>query len=440
MALETHPAFNGESKTPHAGGGFESSKETKRRRRRERRPERERSHERTHAPLEPLTIWVRSDPNRLQHPEAEDKEKREKQKDQAPEVPSQKPEAKKEEKKQHTKPVEAAAVAKESKKELEPRKEPKQPSFAADPRAEGVIPTPEKPKPTQPKAEATERPTENAPAFQELPRLDIRPRHFYTEPEVRQPNATEVEHDMLPAAKLEGGNEQPPKQPVPEQQSAPQPAPKSERLPQTGAQLQELAERNAKRAAELFEKNQEAPELPAPQKAPRPVEQNEHVRAITGGHETDIHMDPREILEVADSIRVEGVTLADMFHAERIDEEGLRRIIGEFLKGQRIEKVISEEVLRQQMRFERDPQLRQVPVNAMQGAPTRTQTSGEVRQRKTFNKQNMRRQADRIADRLAGGIDRAVETAENNPNAFKTIGGILAVVVYFVILILIIRS
>jgi hypothetical protein len=52
----------------------------------------------------------------------------------------------------------------------------------------------------------------------------------------------------------------------------------------------------------------------------------------------------------------------------------------------------------------------------------------------------MRRQADRIADRLAEGIDRAVETAENNPNIAKTVGGVLAVIAYFVVLILIIRS
>lgn len=440
MALETHPAFNGESKTPHAGGGFETSKETKRRRRRERRPERERSHERTHVPLEPLTIWVRTDPNRLQHPEDDRKEKQEKQKDQAREIQKQKSEAKKEEKKQPSKPVETADEATVPQKEQELRKESPANTLAPDPRTEGVIPTPAAPKPEQPKPEAAPQAAEEMPVFQELPRLDIRPRHFYTEPEVRQPNATETEHDILPAAKAEESKETSPKQPVAEQQPAPQPAPRSEGLPQTGAQLQELAERNAKRAAELYEKNQEAPELPAPQRAPQPAEQNEHVRAITGGHETEIRMDPRELLEVADSIRVEGVSLADMFHAERIDEEGLRRIIGEFLKGQRIEKTISEEVLRQQMRFERDPQMRKVPVSAMQDAPTRSQASAEGRQRKTFNKQNMRRQADRIADRLAGGIDRVVENAENNPNIFKTVGGVLAVVVYFVILILIIRS
>lgn len=440
MALETHPAFNGESKTPHAGGGFESSKETKRRRRRERRPERVRSHERAqHAPLEPLTIWVRSDPNRLQHPDEDRKEKQEKQKDQVHETRSQKQEADKEAKKQPSKSVKVASVVDGPVKEQEPRKESQANNLATDPRAEVVIPTPEAPK--KPKTEYSQQPVEDTQAFQELPRLDIRPRHFYTEPEVRQPDTTETTHDMLPAAKPEVSKEASTKQPTQEQQQTSQTAPTSEALPQTGAQLQELAERNAKRAAELFEKNQESPELPAPHKESQTSELNEHVRAITGGnYEADIMMGRNELLEVGESIRVEGVSVTEMYRAERIDEEGLKRIIVEFLRGERIEKIISEEVLRQQMRFERDPQLRQIPVNALQNTSTRSQTPTNGRQRKAFNAQNMRRQADRIADRLAGGIDRAVETAENNPNAFKTVGGILAVIIYFVILILIIRS
>lgn len=437
MVLESHPAFNGESKTHHAGGGFETPKETKRRRRRERRPERDRSQERAHAPLEPLTIWVRSDPNRLQHPDEPRKEKPEEQKAHIHESRDQKAETKKTEKKQPNKHPEETAIVKEPKKELEPPAA----ALAPDPRMEGAIPAPAVPKPERQKPEPKQQAAEDMPAFQELPRLDIRPRHFYTEPEVRQPHTTETEHDILPAAQPEGSKAEPPKQPDTEKQPAPQPAPKSETLPQTGAQLQELAERNARRAAELLEKNQEAPELPAPQKAPQPAELNEHVRAISGErYEADIQMGRDELLEVGDSIRIEGVSVSEMYRGERIDDEGLRRIIVEFLRGQRIEKIISEEVLRQQMRFERDPQLRQLPVTSAQDGATRSQAAASAKQRKAFNTQNMRRQADRIADRLAGGIDRAVETAENNPNAFKTIGGILAVIVYFVILILIIRS
>lgn len=286
----------------------------------------------------------------------------------------------------------------------------------------------------------------NMPVFQELPRLDIRPRHFYTEPEVRQPNATETEHDILPAATIAG---EAPAQPKTEEKPSEQPATPAEKL-------QELAQQAAKRAHELQEKNQltvekdpepeaeKEPALPKPlEKQPARAEMNEHVRAIAGNkyEKMDIRMDLSELLDVAESIRLEGVSVAEMFRAERIDDEGLRRIITEFLRGERIEKSISEEILRQQLKYERDPQMRQVPLTAMQDTQAQhTQAQRPSRARRGSRTQSMRHQADRIADRLAGGIDRAVEATENNPNAAKTIGGVLAVIVYFVILILIIRS
>lgn len=438
MEKESHPAFTGESKAPQAGDGFETTKESRRKKRRERRNDRARQHERAHAALEPLTIWVRTDPNRLQHPERETETKHEQEK--APE-PEKQPERKAEVKPQ--KP--------EAKTDVKPPKIEKAPEKVEQPKPieeeERKIPAPEAPNPkAPPKSEAAPEPMNNMPVFQELPRLDIRPRHFYTEPEVRQPNTTETEHDILPAATMAGET---PAQPESEEKPSEQPATPAEKL-------QELAQQAAKRAQELQEKNQltvekelepeaeKEPALPKPlEKQPARAEMNEHVRAIAGNkyEKTDIRMDLSELLDVAESIRLEGVSVAEMFRAERIDDEGLRRIITEFLRGERIEKSISEEILRQQLKYERDPQMRQVPLTAMQDTQAQhAQAQRPSRVRRGSRTQSMRHQADRIADRLAGGIDRAVEATENNPNAAKTIGGVLAVIVYFVILILIIRS
>ena len=438
MVMESHPAFNGESRAPHAGGGFETSKESRRRKRKDRRNDRERQHERAHAALEPLTIWVRSDPNRLQHPERADEKKEAKEKAPEPEKREQKIEA------EPKRPV-IKVEAKPPKKEKAPEKVDQPEKIEEE---ERKIPAPETPKPqAQPKPEVAPDPMNNMPVFQELPRLDIRPRHFYTEPEVRQPNTTEIEHDILPAANIAGeapAQPQTPEQPVAQSSSSP------------AEKLQELAEQAARRAHELQQKNQstveaepepeQEPTLPKPQeRQPSRVEMNEHVRAIAGNkyeqYETDISMDLSELLDVAESIRLEGVSVAEMYRAERIDDEGLRRIITEFLRGQHIDKIISEEILRQQLRYERDPQMRQVPLTAMQDSQAQhSQVYQPAQPRRVKRTQSMRHQADRIADRLAGGIDRAVEATENNPNAAKTIGGILAVIVYFVILILIIRS
>ena len=288
---------------------------------------------------------------------------------------------------------------------------------------------------------------EDMPAQQALPRLDIRPRHFYTEPEVRQPHGAEEEHDILPSTTKREEQASQPETPPAAEHAKPEPA---ERFARAGEQLQEIAEQKAQRAAELERKHQITEE--AQEEAHEKVqaerheseprhEINESMSAVVeGAFESNTRMGHEELLALGESIRIEDVSIAEMFLAGRLDEEGLRRIVVEFLRGQRIEKTVAEEVLRQQMRYERDPQLRQVPVAIHDEAVKRAHSSMDGQQRRVFSTRNVRRQADRIADSLAEGIDRAVEAAENNPNLAKTVGGTLAVIIYFVVLILIIRS
>ena len=385
-------------------------------------------HERAHAALEPLTIWVRSDPNHLQRPEKENKEKPKA--EAKPEKSETAPEKKRN-------PVKADARPKAY--ERAPASVVPPEELLANIGPEVTMPAPKVPRPNaEVKPYATPERTSAMPVYQELPRLDIRPRHFYTEPEVRQPNQTEIEHDILPPLIPLGETHAP-------EQSAPKPEQAVEEQPLTPAmQLHELAAQKAKRAEGLEMKHQdiEAPELPEIKPAAPTAEVSEHVRAITDGEfETNTSMGMDELLEVAESVRIDGVSIAEMFRAERIDEEGLHRIISDFLRGRRIERAVAEEVLRQQMRFERDPQLRQIPLSATRDeAMAFAQANQREMQRRVFNAQTMRRQADKIADRLAVGIDRTVEAAENNPNIAKTVGTIVAVIAYFVVLILIIRS
>lgn len=426
MTMELHPAIDGESKSPRTGGGFEASKESKKRRQKEQR-----AHERAHAALEPLTIWVRTEPNRLQYPDEPTKKVAEKPNatvrvksapkvEISPKMPSPKLEA-------NTREVNVEPTSVAHEQEIIKQ-------VAAEEAA--TIPEPEMPKSTPPKSEAVTPFTQEMPEFQDLPRLDIRPRHFYTEPELRQPGTTEVEHDILPSIT-----------PKEESKSAEIPAaPKLDNEMTTKSlspaeQLQELAEQKARRAEELERKNLDEPVLPEIQPEKPKAELNEHVRAMSELKlESDISMKLNELLIVAESIHVDGVSISEMFHAERIDEEGLRRIISDFLRGNRIEQVVADEILRQQLRFERDPQLRQIPLTTMRDDANELAQVDRSQQRKVFNKQTVRRQADRIADRLADGIDRTVEAAENNPNMFKTFGTIVAVIAYFIVLILIIRS
>lgn len=437
MTMESHPAIDGDTKSPHTGGEFETSKESKKRHKKSRRADRERIHERAHAALEPLTIWVRTDPNHLQHPEepakeiAENPKKAEREKP-APKVEAEpmRPELKSEQRRNESK-----AEPKPVKQEQPVVKQVKVEDLV--PKVEAVsMPEPEVPKPREPESPFRQE----MPEFQNLPRLEIKPRHFYTEPEVRQPGELEAAHDILPHLT---GQEKPK---AAEAKPAEEPVSKTETIQREQSyspaeQLQQLAEQKARRAEELERKDLGGPELPETLPAKPNAEVNEHVRAITDGKfESNISMELDQLLEVADSVRMEGVSVTEMFKAERIDEEGLRRIVANFLRGQRIERIVADEILRQQLKFERDPQMRQIPLSAVQNGPTSPmQTTVRVQPRK-FTTQTMRRQADRIADRLAVGIDRTVEAAENNPNMLKTFGTIVAVIAYFVVLILIIRS
>lgn len=439
MTMESRPAVDGEPRSPRAGGEFETSKEARKRRRKDRRADKERAHERAHAALEPLTIWVRTDPNRLQHPDQPAKEIAEKPKVEVREKPAMKvePKPRKQEVRVEQRKVEVKAEVNPVRQERAQVKEVRAEDLM--PKAEDVVAIPEleAPKANAPKPEGTMQPSaQEMPLFQDLPRLEIRPRHFYTEPEVRHPSTTEVEHDILPS--LNGPGENKPA----ETQSAPNTEiVNADKMPSPAERLQELAAQKARRAEELEQKNLDEPELPETQQIRPRAEMNEHVRAITGEKlESNISMELDELLDIAESVRIEGVSVAEMFRVERIDEEGLRRIISEFLRGQRIESVVTDEILRQQMRFERDPQLRQIPLTATQDVPTSQAEPVRGQQRKGFTTKTMRHQADRIADRLAEGIDRTVEAAENNPNIFKTFGTIVAVIAYFVILVLIIRS
>lgn len=435
MSIESQPSVNGESKSSQSGGGFETSKESNRRRRKERRADRERAHERAHAALEPLTIWVRSDPNHLQHSGQPQVESADKPKGSYTERVERKNETKisKQERVQASKKRDVETTIQPVKQEQIHLQEIDRPAKVAAPKieAEITIPVPEESRSNNVKDSVIEpSPHKDLPVFQELPRLDIRPRHFYTEPEVRQPNQALAEHDILPPTGLSGD-----RQPVLHSEQT-----NAEMATTTGKQLQELAEQKTKRAEELERKNLESQELLQINAPSASAEINEHVRAITGEQpEADSSMGMDELLIVGDSIRIEGVSISEMFRAERIDEEGLRRIVADFLRGQRIEKIVTEEVLRLQMRFERDPQLRQIPITAMQDSQA-SRIDEANQQRRVFNTKTMRRQADRIADRLAERIDRTVEAAENNPNIAKTVGTVVAVIAYFVVLILIIRS
>jgi len=439
MTVESHLPLGGETESQQDETEFEPAK-PRRKSRRERRPERTRVHE--HVPvLGPHTIWTREDPNHLQPLETDIP---------APEHASAAPntvvaahgELKTAKSAEHThdhgRKEHAVEASRDTKPVSKKQHEEKVRSEAPAPDITSIIP-PETTMPAPQKRESAARKDPQPESLaellklQELPKLNIQRRNFYTEPEVRQPNATETEHDILPSTRQEG---QPADSIANQEQMQPAAGEASGSIEylHTGEQLQHRAEETARRAAELADKDAQrrttaAPEMPSAMEGRR-----------SAANEIDVHLGQADLLVLGDSIRVDGISVSEMFRAGRLDEDGLRRIVAAFLRGYDAQRIVAEEVLRVQMKFERDPQLRSTRVAGRPDTAKRSTSRARTQAKKVLDPKRAMYHADHLADRLASGLDRIAESAEGQPNIGKTIGITLAVIIYFIILILIIKS
>ena len=65
-----------------------------------------------------------------------------------------------------------------------------------------------------------------------------------------------------------------------------------------------------------------------------------------------------ELLQTAKKINLGGDSLSELLGLGRIDEAGLRRIVGEFLTGGDVQAALKRELQQREMAYERDPRLR----------------------------------------------------------------------------------
>jgi ElaB/YqjD/DUF883 family membrane-anchored ribosome-binding protein len=149
-----------------------------------------------------------------------------------------------------------------------------------------------------------------------------------------------------------------------------------------------------------------------------------------------------ELLDLARSIRVDGVSVYEMFTAKRIDEEGLRKIIVAYLRGENLRQLIAGEVIRQQMKFERDPQLRDTPVNTAKAnkpdKPGRTKRAASKIKNKTkslLDSDRTKDRTERMAEFTQELLEKSHEFMHENPNAGRTLSIAAIVVIYVTILV-----
>lgn len=144
-------------------------------------------------------------------------------------------------------------------------------------------------------------------------------------------------------------------------------------------------------------------------------------------------MDRAKLLELAGPISIDGVSVRDMFMVGRIDEVGLRRIVTELIRGGNVNEVVSRELLRQQMRFERDPQLRDTPINP--GLARRT--AGRVKRsaQSLLDPERGKDHGERFVELTQAGVDKMHELFQDTAHTERTLSIAAIVVLYLTILI-----
>ena len=66
-----------------------------------------------------------------------------------------------------------------------------------------------------------------------------------------------------------------------------------------------------------------------------------------------------ELSQAAEKIRVDGVSLKELRDTNRLDENALRRVVTEFVEGGSVRAALGKELLEKELRYERDPKMRQ---------------------------------------------------------------------------------
>jgi hypothetical protein len=84
----------------------------------------------------------------------------------------------------------------------------------------------------------------------------------------------------------------------------------------------------------------------------------------------------QELMQTAEKVQVEGTTLREMSELGRLDEPGLRRVVGEFLKGGDVTRAVSKEIKEKELQYEQDPNLRHR--HEGEGDPRAAQAGGMI--------------------------------------------------------------
>ncbi len=92
-------------------------------------------------------------------------------------------------------------------------------------------------------------------------------------------------------------------------------------------------------------------------KAERPDRHQEAAGQKLNDRQVDT-MSRAELLKLSEKVRVEGTDLRRVYETHLIGEQGLRRLVGEYMRGGDVQRLLRSELSEHERDFERDPILR----------------------------------------------------------------------------------
>jgi hypothetical protein len=167
-----------------------------------------------------------------------------------------------------------------------------------------------------------------------------------------------------------------------------------------------------------------------------------HTESVTGkaaipeiGY-VDDSLEYSRLLDLAESIRIDGVSVHEMYSARRIDEAGLRRIVAEYLRGGDLRDIITSEIIRVQLKFERDPQLRDTPIG--KGTDNTAKLAISSLKKRTMSLVDPDRNRDRtekLAEMTQSAFYKSHGFFSENPRAGRYLSVVAIIIIYTAILI-----
>lgn len=180
----------------------------------------------------------------------------------------------------------------------------------------------------------------------------------------------------------------------------------------------------------------EALALPAAAAAAR--SRAEHAPQPVLGAKSEAALGKDEMMQMAKTIKIEGVPLSEIYGSKQIDEEGLRAVIETYLRGGDVQQRLSYEIIEKQKSFERDPLSRKRSHGQFRQA---IQAFGQASNRAAEKGVEAARSAQKVAGKagqsLRDGAQKASTTISNSSDNQLWLGVTAIAIIWTLILFLI---